>query len=496
MLRSFYSIRLASSRVSVTPCRYSHSLLQTVHDVIQSTQSSPVGTVLAVKGHIRSIKFWKTHGFIDISDGTTSQVLNIILGDPKELSERKLKVGQSIEIVGEVVKLKVKDGVNEILCSPVSSATANHKLELIGDVPENYPIQKKKTSLEFLRTLPTLRHRTATVSSVFRFRLYLESAFNDFFQSEQCIKVSPPIITASDCEGAGELFTVKQDGNDKFFDSKAFLTVSTQLHLEVLAPSLNRVWTLTPCFRAENSDTNRHLSEFWMLEAELCYIDDVKQLTEFSQRMIQHVVKKQSNSTSTSTYSSGFDDLFNSYRDKQKKELLSQRWETLSGDELWPTITYDTALDILNTHKPGQAHLPWGATISTEHEKWLAGSHFKGPVFITDYPKDQKPFYMKNSRVFNPEKPTVACYDLIIPEVGELIGGSLRIHDYDELIQEIEKRNMNKQVLDWYISLRENGTVPHGGFGMGFERLIMYLSAQDNIRDVIPFPRFPGNCKC
>ncbi|CAH2352473.1 asparagine--tRNA ligase, mitochondrial [[Candida] railenensis] len=466
---------------------HSHALSNTVHDIVAHSGTAKEGESVTVKGHIRNVKTMKSHAFIDVSDGATHHAVNILLPDPKLTTDLHLKVGQAVEVVGEFKKSEVKDNVNEIHCK---------EMTVIGNVPDKYPIQKKATSMDFLRTLPTLRHRTATVASVFRFRSYLEGCFMDFFRSESFIKVSPPTLTSSDCEGAGELFYVGSTGKKNFFKKNAYLTVSTQLHLEVLAASLNRVWTLTPCFRAENSDTNRHLSEFWMLEAEISHVEHVHQLTQFAQKMLQSVV--QSKGEASKTVVGGFEDMSSSYRSQEKVDILSQRWNTLLEDQQWPTITYKQALEIINENKGQETELQWGDTLTTEHEKWLAGTHFQKPVFVTDYPKFQKPFYMRQSSpdVYDSEQPTVACFDLIIPEIGELIGGSLRIHDYQELTREIESRGMDKKALDWYIGLRENGTVPHGGFGMGFERLVMYLSAQDNIRDVIAFPRFPGSCNC
>jgi asparaginyl-tRNA synthetase len=321
----------------------------------------------------------------------------------------------------------------------------------------------------------------------------LELKFFEYFNSKDFVKVSPPLITSSDCEGSGEQFKVESVqkfdlDSANFFGKPTYLTVSTQLHLEVLSQSLNRAWTLSPCFRAENSNTNRHLSEFWMLEAEISYVDDVRQLTDFTEDMIRYVTKFLTSS-----------DLLVSRFNKEEVLVMKQRWENILRDEKWPTITYTEAIEIINkVMNKGRLknRLAWGDSIQTPHEKWLAGTHFQSPVFITDYPASEKPFYMPKSKIYDPERPTVACYDLIIPEIGELVGGSVREHDYDTLIQEMKQRGMNTDELDWYLSTRQNGTVPHGGFGMGFERLVAYLSAMDNIKDVIPFPRVSQSCNC
>lgn len=452
----------------------SYALAPTVKETLEVQDGD-----VTVNGHIRTVKTLKNHAFIDVTDGTSPQTLNVLL-DQSLAAEKKLRVGQSIALVAGVRRLAVK--ATEFFCDP--SRNALHRLEVVGAVPERYPIQKKATSMDFLRTLPTLRHRTATLASIARMRSHVEAALMSFYSAEQFTKVAPPILTSSDCEGAGELFYVAPvGGKSRFFKRNAYLTVSTQLHLELLAPSLGRVWTLTPCFRAENSDTNRHLSEFWMLEAEISYVRDVRQLTHFAQRMLEAVVSN----------TAGLNDLKASYRDEAQRLLVQQRWNSLQTQGDWPTITYGEALDIINEH--ANANLSWGSSLSTEHEKWLA-RYFEGPVFVTDYPKFQKPFYMSHSINYNEEKPTVACFDLIVPEIGELIGGSMRIHSHAQLMAEIEAHKMDGAALEWYTLLRQNGTVPHGGFGMGFERLLMYLSGQNNIRDVIAFPRYPGLCQC
>ncbi|GMF03156.1 unnamed protein product [Ambrosiozyma monospora] len=262
-----------------------------------------------------------------------------------------------------------------------------------------------------------------------------------------------------------------------------------------MCAALSRVWTLTPCFRAEESDTNRHLSEFWMLEAEIAFIDHVDQLTKFSEMMIKHVVSKL-----VRDVDSFGTDLLESVLSKEQVQQIRQRWDMLLAKE-WDSITYTKAIEILkDAHAKDNTIFKyepvWGEGLRSEHEKWLAGSYFKNPVFVTDYPIDEKAFYMSiNSDESTPTK-TVACFDLLVPDIGELIGGSMREHDLKKLEAEIQRRGMNLESFDWYLALRENGSVPHGGFGMGFERLLQYLSCTDNIRDVIPFPRSVNNCPC
>lgn len=465
------------------------SLTPTLGKIVDS--NGVHGEPVKLSGHIRTCRTMKKMSFVDISDGASSAVLNVIFPGEDSIANYNLKVGQSVEIYGEWRDLPVKQRL-EIHCDP---SQANHSVSIIGQVPDRYPIQKKATSLEFLRTLPTLRHRTRTLGQILRARSFIEGSLMDYFRREDFIKVSPPIISGSDCEGAGELFYVGSTGKKNFFKKSTYLTVSTQLHLEVLSAALNRVWTMTPCFRAENSDTTRHLSEFWMLEAEVAYVDDVRQLTTLCDNMLKSIVQDMK---SHKTFSS---EMESSFPNEDTMAKIKERWATFENSNLsWPTITYSMALEIINDvqRADNSKKLEWGATLNTEHEKWLAGEYFKTPVFVTDYPSFQKPFYMRksNPEIYDPEKPTVACFDLLIPEVGELIGGSLRIHDYDELMEQIEERKMDKKALEWYISLRRNGTVPHGGFGLGFERLVMYLSGTENIRDTIPFPRTPGHCQC
>lgn len=437
---------------------------------------------------------------MDISDGTIFQTLNVTFANPEEvLAQNNYKVGQSVAISGEWIESKGKQKYE----LQFDSKHPNHRIQVLGDVPEDYPMQKKAQSLPFLRTLPTLRHRTATLSSILRFRSHIEQLAMNFFTQSGFTKVSPPLITSSDCEGAGEMFSIApfnktETPGDQFFGQDAFLTVSTQLHLEVLALSLNRVWTLSPCFRAEQSNTNRHLSEFWMLEAEMCYVERVSQMTQFVEDMIRLIASGLKNEQELV---GGLLDLTKSRYSQTEKQLIQERCDTILSDAPWPSISYTEAIDILNRVKNKgrlKHRLPWGASILTEHEKWLAGTHFGSPVFITDYPQQQKPFYMPPSHksVYDAERPTVACFDLIVPEIGELIGGSIREHRYDQLLQEIERRGMSTESMQWYLSLRQNGSVPHGGFGMGFERLIAYLGAMENIKDISAFPRAPQVCPC
>lgn len=456
------------------------------------TPPPPQQTVTA-RGHIKALRLFKKVAFMDLSDGSGHRNLNVVVQQPERvLDSGRFRVGQSVEVTGLWTESQGTQG-HEL---QYDDTDENHALKILGDVASTYPIQKKSQSLQFLRTVPTLRHRTSLLASVLRFRSRLEGDLMRFFDNQGFFKVTPPLITASDCEGAGEQFQVDQLARQSpqqpaFFGKDAYLTVSTQLHLEVLALSMNRVWTLTPCFRAEHSNTNRHLSEFWMLEAEMCYVDEVAHLTDFVEAMMRSVV--------SSLRQNALTDLCGARFAAADKSALLARWDSLTSTEKWPCISYSTAVDIINAVKCKgrlKGRLTWGDSILTDHEKWLAGTHFRSPVFITDYPASQKPFYMPPSKDYDPEKPTVACFDLIVPEMGELVGGSLREHNHNALVEQMHSRNMKTEDMQWYLSTRENGSVPHGGFGMGFERLVAYLAAIENIKDVAAFPRAPGVCTC
>ncbi|KAK6463358.1 asparaginyl-tRNA synthetase [Scheffersomyces coipomensis] len=485
--------------------RQSSRYLSTLKPTIKELLSNPpqVESLITASGHIKSIRHGKTAGFIDVSDGSSHSNLAVVIKKPDEvLPKLQLKLGQSVNIKGSWIESKGTQPYELVY----NIDDQSHDIAIIGDVPETYPIQKKNTTMQNLRQLPTLRHRTSTLASILRFRSFLESKFMEFFNGRQFIKVSPPIVTSSDCEGAGEQFRIEsltklndsqKEPEDFFFGKSAFLTVSTQLHLEVLTLSLNRAWTLTPCFRAEVSNTNRHLSEFWMLEAEMCYITELNQLTRFTEEMIRYVTQAVKDSNDDSP-GNGID-LINSRFSREEAEKMKQRWDSILTEKEWPSITYTEAIEIINrVMNKGRSknRLTWGDSIQTPHEKWLAGEYYKSPVFITDYPKAEKPFYMLTSNSYSEDKPTVACFDLILPEIGELIGGSLREHNYQKLLEDIEEKDMNKDEIEWYLSTRQNGTVPHGGFGMGFERLVAYLSSMDNVKDVIPFPRVSQSCSC
>ncbi|RLV92939.1 Asparagine--tRNA ligase mitochondrial [Spathaspora sp. JA1] len=467
-----------------------HSLSPTIKDIHVNPPSPD--SIIEVKGYIKNIRQYRKVGFIDINDGSIFQNLNITLKNPKDMPG--LKIGQSLSVKGD---WKVSPGKQpfEVV---YDRDNVLHSMNVIGDIAEDYPLHKE-ISLSNLRQFPSLRHRTSKLSSILRLRSFVETKFMEFFNKNGFVKVTPPIITSSDCEGAGEVFKVEPltSTDQKFFGKDSYLTVSTQLHLEALALAVNRAWTLSPCFRAENSNTSRHLCEFWMLEAELCYIDRIDQLTGFTEDMVRYIVRElvkegaasaaSSTDSTTSVLESGDGaDLLGA--SPSNKELLVKRWSLLLTPDKWPSMTYTEAITHLNKQLPQHEQLKWGDSLQLKHEKQLAST---SPIFITDYPASQKPFYMLRSG--NASQPTVACFDLLIPEFGELAGGSLREHNYDVLVEDMKLHGMNLDDMDWYLTLRRHGTIPHGGFGLGFERLITYLSGRDSLRDVAAFPRAPSS---
>ncbi|CCE66050.1 hypothetical protein TPHA_0O00810 [Tetrapisispora phaffii CBS 4417] len=454
-------------------------------------------SVTDVNGWVKSVRVLKNIAFIDLSDGTTMNSVKVVIPlkntetdtiDSEVLEHlKKFKTGQSITIKHADLELtphreqKYELKVNK----PISD------LSILGDVSENYALQKKYQSLPYLRSNPILKHRTTYLGSLMKFRSQFDFALNKFFNLEDYTKIAAPVLTANDCEGAGELFKVESknylDDENKngmsYFGSSTYLTVSAQLHLEILALALSKCWSVTPCFRAEESDTNRHLSEFWMLEAEMCFTKNITDLTTFVKAMLQYSVKE--------CYDN-FNELIpnNAPEGCLSKEKVKERWDLLLNDSSWSSITYTEAIKLLKIQHskiPFPKYVPrWGEALQTEHEKWLAETCFKGPVFVTDYPSETKSFYMK----LNKDEKTVACFDLLLPEIGEIVGGSLREESFEKLSDAIHKRGINKNGdLDWYLELRKEGTVPHGGFGLGLERIILYLYGNYNIRDSIPFYR-------
>ncbi|KAG0682146.1 asparaginyl-tRNA synthetase [Pichia californica] len=461
-------------------------------EILENAPAS--NTEVEINGWISSSRISKNVAFLDIKDGTTSEGIQCVVRPPS-LLPADIKNGAGIQVKGTWSEGKGKQKYEVQV-----NANNNGKIDVLGPVEELFPMIKKDHTLQYLRTIPEYRWRDPSLAAILRFRSQVETTLVNFFDSQMFTKTNPPLVTASDCEGAGELFRIESNSmipkKEQFFGKEAFLTVSTQLHLEVLCAALNRVWTLSPCFRAEESDTNRHLSEFWMLEVEISFINHVSQLTKFSEKMIKSVVKNLVNN-----HNGMGSNLINTI-DKSNVDNMTQRWNMLLSKD-WDSITYTKAIQIIQEAVDSKTakfdtRPNWGDSLKSEHEKWLAGTYFQNPVFVTDYPLLEKAFYMKinEQQVEGELEPTVACFDLLVPDIGELIGGSMREHDIIKLKKEIERRGMDVTPLNWYLKLRENGTVPHGGYGMGFERLLQYLSCTENIRDVIPFPRSVDNCLC
>ncbi len=390
-------------------------------------------------------------------------------------------------------------------------------------VQKTFPIQKKYQTPEYLRTMPHLRSRTPYNAALLRLRSDAIASLNQFFASRLFTQTHPPIITSSDCEGGGEAFTVspaskESSDGEPFFRSPKYLTVSTQLHLEALAQSVGNVWSLSPTFRAERSDTSRHLSEFYMLEAELGFIDELGGVMDLLEDMLHHLgdslYQSQVVHELLSRSNHGGSDL-------APVEDVTQRWEGLRA-KAWPRITYTEAIEIVSSRAELFTHKPsWGAGLQSEHEKYLAGfvGDGKKPVFVTNYPRDMKAFYMlqspptqmlsgaTSSRGGSSPGVTVECFDLLVPEFCEIAGGSMREHRLDQLLASMTLHGVNepspdedtgvaKGNLDWYVDLRRWGCPPHGGFGLGFDRLLCYLSGVQTVRDIVAFPRWFGRCDC
>lgn len=385
---------------------------------------------------------------------------------------------------------------------------------------KTYPIQNKYQTPESLRTIVHLRSRTPLNSTLLRFRSDLTALLTQFFFKEEFQQTHPPIITSSDCEGAGEAFTVKA-GNSKneFFRDPKYLTVSSQLHLEALAQALGNVWTLSPTFRAEKSDTSRHLSEFQMLEAEMSFVDDMDQVMTLVQKMMGSATRELSQLRSAKELRLNRLDAREpaekeAFEDLVDAEQLDRRWRGLTGEAEWPRITYTEALELLQPVASQFEHKPvWGAGLQSEHEKYLAetvgydkANNAYLPVFVTQYPRDIKAFYMRKSANPPAQGETVDCFDLIVPGLGELAGGSMREHRLGELEENMKlhglevptrrKSSSSNNNLGWYIDLRRWGCPPHGGFGVGYDRLLSYLTGVQNVRDVVPFPRYFERCDC
>lgn len=436
---------------------------------------------IKVEGWIRNHRDQKTFGFIDFSDGTTFEHLQIVYDELLENFDevRKLLVGSAIEVVGKIMPSAGKQDYE-------MHATS---IKLLGDCPEDYPIQPKRHTREFLREQAYLRPRTNLFQAVFRVRSIAAYAIHKYFQDRGYVYFHAPLITASDCEGAGEMFQVttlpldklkgEPDYSKDFFGKMTNLTVSGQLEAETFALAFKKTYTFGPTFRAENSNTKTHASEFWMIEPEIAFCDlegDMNIMEDMLKYIVNYVLEHAPKEI----------DFFDTFVEKGLKEKLEKLVKSH-----FTRIDHEEAITILKNADVKWEFAPeYGEDIAKEHEKYLT-EYFNGPVFIKNWPKDIKAFYMKQ----NPDGKTVAAVDLEVPGAGELMGGSQREENYDKLVTRMKELNMDPASMDWYLNLRKYGGCVHSGFGMGFERLLIYLTGVDNIRDVIPYPRTPKNCE-
>ena len=452
-----------------------------------SDMSKYEGKEIVVEGWVKTIRDSKTFGFIELNDGSFFKNIQIVFDNTLDNFDDlcKLPLSSSIKVTGTFVRTEGAKQPFEIKANKVD-------LEFASDL--DYPLQKKRHSFEYLRTISHLRPRTNTFNAVFRVRSVLSYAIHKFFQERGFVYVHTPIITSSDCEGAGEMFNVNtfdlnnlpktEDGNvdysKDFFGKPAHLTVSGQLNVETFAFAFRNVYTFGPTFRSENSNTVKHASEFWMIEPEICFAD-LKDDMDLAEDMVKYIIKYVMDNCPEEM------EFFNNFIDKGLFEKLNN---VINSD--FARITYTDAIKELEKNNDKfEFPVHWGSDLQTEHERYLCEVLFKKPVFVTDYPAEIKAFYMKQ----NPDGKTVAAADLLAPGIGEIIGGSQREDNLDVLKAKIKELGMKESDYWWYLDLRKYGSVRHAGFGLGFERMMMYLTGMQNIRDVIPFSRTPKNCE-
>ncbi|MDO4189232.1 MAG: asparagine--tRNA ligase [Lachnospiraceae bacterium] len=445
-----------------------------------------LNTEVTVGGWVRSVRDSKTFGFIVLNDGTFFEPLQIVYADKLDNFEKisKLNVGAALIIRGQLVPTPEAKQPFEIQADEII---------VEGDSTPDYPLQKKRHSMEYLRTITHLRPRTNTFQATFRVRSLIAMAIHEFFQERDFVYVHTPLITGSDCEGAGEMFQVttlplseipmtedgKVDFSKDFFNKPTNLTVSGQLNGETFAMAFKNIYTFGPTFRAENSNTTRHAAEFWMIEPEMAFAD-LEDDMDVAEAMIKYIIKY------VLEHAPEEMNFFNSFVDKG---LLDRLNHVMNSD--FARCTYTDAIKILEKNNDKFDYkVSWGCDLQTEHERFLTEEEFKRPVFVTDYPKDIKAFYMK----LNEDGKTVAAMDCLVPGIGEIIGGSQREDDYDKLTKRMEELGLNPEDYDFYLDLRKYGSARHAGFGLGFERCVMYLTGMSNIRDVLPFPRTVNNC--
>ncbi len=469
-------------------------------------QHSKVNEEILVMGWVRTKRISKNVCFITLNDGSCLANLQIVIDITPEIDELLSHVhsGAALKIFGVTVESPGQGQAVELHAKEIT---------LLGEAnPEEYPLQPKKHSLEFLREIAHLRFRTNTFGAIFRIRHAMTYAIHKFFNDKGFYNIHTPIITASDCEGAGEMFRVttldlynlpktedgKIDFTQDFFGRETNLTVSGQLEAELAALALSQVYTFGPTFRAENSNTARHLAEFWMIEPEMAFYD-INDDMDLAEEMLKYLVKYALDNCREDL------EFLHKRREEEQKQKpqnerdemgLIQRLEFVINNN-FERITYTQAIEILMNSKPNKNKQfvysvdKWGTDLQSEHERYLVEKHFKKPVIITDYPKEIKAFYMK----LNDDGKTVRAMDVLFPQIGEIIGGSQREENYDKLIGRMKEVGIHEKDMWWYLETRKFGSVPHSGFGLGFERLMLFITGMSNIRDVIPFPRTPKNAE-
>lgn len=444
-----------------------------------------IGKVVTLNGWVRTLRDSKNFAFIELNDGSFFKNIQLVFDDTLDnfTTIKKVGLGTSLEVIGTLVE---SVGSNQSFEIKATSIT------VIGECPSDYPLQKKRHTFEYLRTIAHLRPRTNAFSAVFRVRSLCAYAIHKFFNERGFVYLHSPIITGSDAEGAGEMFRITTldlnnvpkttdnsiDYKKDFFSKESSLTVSGQLNAEIFATAFSDVYTFGPTFRAENSNTVKHAAEFWMIEPEMAFCDLQKNM-QVAEQMIKYIITYVLENAKEEM------EFFNNFVDK---DLLSRLQNVVSND--FAKVTYTEAISLLEQSKHEFKYkVCWGIDLQTEHERYLTEQIFKKPVFVIDYPKEIKAFYMRQ----NEDGKTVRAMDLLVPGIGEIIGGSQREERLSILEQRINELGMDKEDYWWYLELRKYGSVPHSGFGLGFERCIMYITGMANIRDVIPFPRTPGS---
>lgn len=462
-----------------------------IKELKHSNPNAPtlIGTEVTIKGWVRTVRNQKTFAFIEVNDGSTLSNFQVVANATLPGYEKlinQLTTGVSVAVTGTI---KESPGENQDLEMEAKN------IAIIGSCdPEVYPLQKKRHSFEFLRSIAHLRPRTNTLGAVTRVRNALAFATHLYFQQKGFLYIHTPIITAADCEGAGKMFQVttldlnnvpkekegKVDFTKDFFAQPAYLTVSGQLNGEIYACSMSDIYTFGPTFRAENSNTSRHLAEFWMIEPEMAFAD-INDNMECAEGYLKFVLKYVMENCP--------EDL--QFFDKFVSEGLINRLKNVV-ETPFERCSYTYAVRILEkANKPFEFPVSWGVDLQSEHERFLSEEYFNKPVIITDYPKKIKSFYMRA----NDDDKTVAAMDIVVPKIGEIVGGSQREERLDVLLEKLKENNLKPEDYWWYLELRKYGSVPHAGFGVGFERLIQFATGMDNIRDVIPFPRYPGKAE-